>query len=316
MDPIHETYLPFGPDVLMRHFAPVKGDDDEKQLKRLAYYLASVSREKALRELTSPSLKEVQAGLQIQKDERFWIAASLLTLYYDDADTNGKQLFGRVMEKAGLTAPEGTESWADAFTGPLSLYFEANLNSPPSYRAWLSANLRERALIPFVRERGEAGGSLEGPTHADALLIAPETGTAVIFEAKVLSDLSTHVQFDAARNQLVRLIDVALDSNPGLQHPLTAPIPDRTYVVLLTPELLSPQGPGDAHRSRLYGWLIPAYMDPASGVLEKHLPHRTGSLAGVHSRLGWATWEDIESIRPGACSWLPSAGTAGSALLE
>jgi hypothetical protein len=32
------------------------------------------------------------------------------------------------------------------------------------------------------------------------MLLAPETGVAVILEAKVLSDISTHVTFDLARN--------------------------------------------------------------------------------------------------------------------
>lgn len=309
MDEIHETYLPFSADVLRKHFAPVKGEDEEQWERHLSYYLASASRAADFTNFESPSLKQEQAGLQIQKDERFWIAASLLTLFYDEAQANRSHLFGRLMERAGLAAPEGTTSWEEALAGPLDLYFEVNLNSPPSYREWLSASLDERTLIPFVRDRGEkASRRLEGPTHVDAMLVAPETGTAVVFEAKVLSDLSTHIRFDATRNQLARLVDVALDSNPALQPPLTTRIPDKTYVVLLTPELLSPRGPGDAHLSRLYGWLMPAYQDPANGLLEKHLPHRSDSLAGVHSRLGWATWEDLEAIRPGACSWLPSAG--------
>jgi hypothetical protein len=309
MNVIHETYLPFSQETLLRHFAPVRGEDEAKRKQRLAYYLASAARARDFAEAKEHTLKEEQAGLQIQKDERFWVTASLLTMYYDDPVTNGSGLFARLLNAAGLAAPEGARSWAEALTGPLHLYFEANLNSPPTYRNWLSANLDRRTMIPFVRDRGpKAGQRLEGPTHVDAMLLAPETGTAVIFEAKVLSDLSTHVQFDATRNQLVRLIDVGLDPNPDLQYPLTTRIPDRTYVVLLTPELLSPRGAEDAHLSRLYGWLMPAYRDPWSGVLEKHLPHRSESLAGVHSRLGWATWEDIEAIRPGACSWLASAG--------
>jgi hypothetical protein len=51
---------------------------------------------------------------------------------------------------------------------------------------------------------------------------APD-GVAVIFEAKVLSDVSTHVTFDVARNQLARTIDVMLEET---QHSVPAEPPE------------------------------------------------------------------------------------------
>ena len=53
------------------------------------------------------------------------------------------------------------------------------------------------------------------------MLLAAATGVAVIFEAKVLSDISTHVTFDLARNQLARSIDVMLEVNSALSAPLS-----------------------------------------------------------------------------------------------
>jgi hypothetical protein len=47
-----------------------------------------------------------------------------------------------------------------------------------------------------------SGSRLEGTTKADAMLLAEDTGVAVTFEAKVLSDVSTNVTFNVARNQL------------------------------------------------------------------------------------------------------------------
>ena len=44
-------------------------------------------------------------------------------------------------------------------------------------------------------------------------MLLAATGVAVIFEAKVLSDISAHVTFDLARNQLARSIDVMLEAN-------------------------------------------------------------------------------------------------------
>jgi hypothetical protein len=72
------------------------------------------------------------------------------------------------------------------------------------------------------------------------MLLAPATGVAVIFEAKVLSDISTHVTFDLARNQLARTIDVILEANPALPAPLSLRNPERTFLVLLTPALTQP----------------------------------------------------------------------------
>jgi hypothetical protein len=150
-------------------------------------------------------------------------------------------------------------------------------------------------------------------TRADAMLLAAATGVAVIiFEAKVLSDISTHVTFDLARNQLARSIDVMLEVNPTLAAPLP-PQARADFLVLLTPALTQPGRAGDAiSKSRLYGWLMPAYKDPNNSLLRQHLPHRDGSeLAEAAERLGWASWEDCHSVAPGACSWLTATPGTG-----
>jgi hypothetical protein len=120
----------------------------------------------------------------------------------------------------------------------------------------------------------------------------------------VLSDASSGIEFDAMRNQVARNIDVMLDANPTLPMPLSARDPDRTCLVLVTPELFR-RFPS----SRLYGWLLTNYRtDPK--LLADHLPHRgAAALAGVGSRLGWLTWEECNRIVPGACAWLPGAGS-------
>ena len=123
--------------------------------------------------------------------------------------------------RAGLRPPSGFPRWAAALAGPLALFFEVNLPSPRGYREWLRNHLDERVPIPYLREMAAARRSrLEGQTHANAMLLAPGTGVAIIFEAKVLSDVATHVTFDMARNQLARTIDVMLEENPQLPDPL------------------------------------------------------------------------------------------------
>jgi len=207
----------------------------------------------------------------------------------------------------GCGPPPGFPRWQDALAGALELFFEVNLPSPGRYRAWLRQHLDERTPIPYLKRQAKTPGTrLEGATKADATLLAPQTGAAVIFEAKVLSDISAHVTFDLARNQLARSIDVMLEANPSLAAPLNLRKPERTFLVLLTPALTQPGPAGDAiSKSRLYGWLIPAYQDPGSSLLRQHLPHRdSAELAAAAARLGGASWEDCNAVAPGACSWL------------
>ena len=249
----------------------------------------------------------------MEKDERFWVVTALMSLYHADDGSGREQSFARLLERAGLHSPPGFARWEDALAGALNLFFEVNLPSPGRYRAWLREHLGDRTPVPYLKDQAEAPGArLEGATKADAMLLAPETGVAVIFEAKVLSDISTHVTFDLARNQLARSIDVMLEANPTLPAPLSLRKPERTFLVLLTPALTQPGRAGDAiSKSRLYGWLMPAYKDPDSSLLRQHLPHRDGyELAEAAKRLGWASWEDCHSVAPVPARGLqPRAGT-------
>jgi hypothetical protein len=302
---MHETYLPFSEQAFGGHFAKVKNG---KGGDHLAYYRASLKKnrefERAVAAGLRPTSQQIRHGRQLEKDERFWVAAALMGLCHasDAAD-----LFGRLMERAEVLPPNDFASWPDAFAGPLHLYFEVSLPSPRAYQTWLRDHVDDRVTIPYLREAAAAAPRLEGSTKADAVLVAPGTGITVVFEAKVLSDVSTTVRFDVARNQLARIIDVTLDQNPLHVPPLNDRKPERTYTMLLTPRLFHPRGPTpDGHRSRLYGWLVPQYRNPASPLLARHLLHRTGEeLVGSHHRLGWATWEDVNEIRPGSCAWLP-----------
>jgi hypothetical protein len=205
----------------------------------------------------------------------------------------------------GASPPfESVASWEQALGDEQYLYFEANLPSPPAYREWLAQYLNERMLpIPYVRKRAaKAALRLEGATKVDAILIAPDTGFAVLFEAKVLSDISGGVEFDVLRNQIARNIDVMLDTNPRLAPPLNKRDPTRTCFVLLTPDLFR-----ESKESRLYGWLLDAYQKD-DALLARHLPHRSPKdLATVGARLGWLTWEECDAVLAGSCPWLSAA---------
>ena len=230
-DVLHHTYLPFTADQLRERFAPVPGPGERD--RHLRYYQASVEEARKYDELIrrgdKPTRAQTRLGRQMEKDERFWLAAALMSLYHADGGSGRGELFARLLERAGLWPPPGFPRWEDALAGALDLFFEVNLPSPGRYRAWLRDHLGERAPIPYLKKQAEARGArLEGATRADAMLLAAATGVSVIFEAKVLSDISTHVTFDLARNQLARSIDVMLEVNPALAAPLSLRKPERT----------------------------------------------------------------------------------------
>jgi hypothetical protein len=289
--------LPFTTEQLREHF--LQGAEDH-----IRYYVSSARRYHAFL-ADRPSrdgipFSEAAGPCQIEKDERFWTAATLLTLFHH-AESRG--CLATLLAGAFGAAPPvvGLDTWEACLAGPLHLSFETVLPSPPAYTEWLRAHTEERQLIPYVRHAcaGSVTKALEGPTHLDALLINLSNGFAVAFEAKVLSDISCQVSYDIRRNQIVRNLDVVLHSNDDMPEPLSCRRPDRTLLTLLTP------GTSRCHpESRLYGWLLREYRDSPE-ALARDLPHRFRDDWGVVAkRLGWMTWEDCQAVLPGACAWL------------
>jgi hypothetical protein len=211
----------------------------------------------------------------------------------------------------------------------LRVQLEVPMISPKRYYDWLSKRENYTAVNPvkYIRDAAAAvfnrpgtrrspHARLEGATYADALLVS-ETGFAVVLEAKVTSDISHGVSFDATRNQIARVLDVILGdpnsnvSRPKTDDPRTWRDPNRTLFALLTPRSFH----GKYRHTRLYGWLFDEYKrygKDGSDLLLKHLPHRDapGELAEIPTRLGWLTYEDCNEILPTSythiapCSWL------------
>ena len=307
---LHQVYLPFTEAQLREHFAPV-GVDKTSADRHLDYYRKSVqtARDWASTPPSGTPTERAQAkrsGLQMQKDERFWVVTALMSLFH--APDRVGALAALLRRCLGDVPPlDGLATWEQALgdAEKLRLFFEVSLPTPPEYRHKLAQHLEHRVLIPHVldsaRGTAVAGHALEGATKADAILIAPQTGFAVLFEAKVLADASSSIGFDVLRNQLARNIDVMLQPNPNLEEPLSQRRPERSCFVLLTPEIFRSHP-----ESRLYGWLMRDYRS-SPGALQRDLPHRAGTdLATVPSRLGWLTWEDCNRVLPGACPWLPA----------
>jgi hypothetical protein len=104
---LDSTYLPFTADQLRAHFAPVRGGGDLD--RHLAYYLASVKQARAyadqLRRGVTPAPAQARLGPQMEKDERFWLATALMSLYHQDGDATRRELFGQLLNRAGLQPP-------------------------------------------------------------------------------------------------------------------------------------------------------------------------------------------------------------------
>jgi hypothetical protein len=304
---IDDKYLRFTRDQMRQHFlvdAESQIDYFEQSAKRYRTFLDENP------DTVGIPLTKVRLPRQIEKDERFWTAASLKHIF-DHAQRNSV-LESILTRTFGAKPPvEGLGTWCECLTGQLSLYFEAQAPSPKAYIDWLRRNLPDRQLIPYIRDAAarESQRTLEGATHFDAALVNRSNGFALLIEAKVLSDISPYVSFDNLRNQMARCIDVMLEqpaepTNRCLPTAFDARKPDRSLFVLLTPEVFRRRP-----QSRLYGWLLQEYRSNPE-ALARDLPHRfDADWPKISSRLGWITFEDIESQIPGACPWLETHTT-------
>ena len=297
---MHPIYLPFTEQQLLSHFADVRQNGKStKNAKHLKYYKDSIQKyNKYLANKPNrlgKSIKEMRKPCQIEKDERFWIATCMMTIFYSQSR---RQELTKLFRNAygDLPPVRGLNTWEECFGEDLHLFFEPNLPSPRSYKEWLLRNLTERQFIPYVLM---AKKKLEGATNVDAILLNSKNGFAVIIEAKVLSDISYDITSDTMRNQIARNIDVMLEKNDELCFPLNKREPEKTLFLLITPKLFK-----DNPSSRLYGYKIKEYKtDPES--LSDDLPHRENcDRQNISSRLGWLTWEDFKSVNKNCCLWL------------
>ena len=304
MDTILDAkYLPFTEELLLDHFAKVRyrGQCIRNERHR-NYYRNSLRRYHAYLadnpDLRGKPLSEMSRPCQVEKDERFWVASCMMTIFHNDLR---EQMLQELFTLAYGNTPPLTklDSWEDCLGGDLKLFFEANLPSPLLYKEWLLQNLRQRHFIPHILSSAYGKRYLEGPTHVDAILINPSNGFAVVVEAKLLSDISYQITYDVTRNQIARIIDVMLEQNNRLCEPLSKRDPDGTLFLLLTPEIFKTY---PSHR--LYGYKFNDYKKNPESIASD-LPHRKDrAWREVSNRLGWLTWEDFHKINENCCPGL------------
>ena len=299
---MHPIYMPFTEEQLESHFARVKKGREclPAAKKHLDYYKKSLSgyRNCPERKELRKSLEEIKRPCQVEKDEKFWTAACLMTVFH--SKTQAAELI-KLFRKAYGDVPPLSEfgSWEECVKGELHLFFETNLPSPKPYTAWLRENLNNRQLIPYILDSDNGKKNLEGPTNVDAILMNSDNGFALIVEAKVLSDISYQVTYDVMRNQIARNVDVMLDKNPLLAPPLDERDPEKTLFLLLTPRRFQ-ENPA----SRLYGYKFNEYKSNPE-MLGQDLPHRTDcDWTAISKRLGWLSWEDFKGVNEDSCRWL------------
>jgi hypothetical protein len=300
--PIDPTYLPFTPDQLRPHFLR-DADKHIAQFRRSAQAYRDFLKNNP--ERAGIPLALARGACQIEKDERFWTITALKHLF--DAP-NARQAMAEVFSRTFSPPPSlpGLPDWAACLEGELALFFEAPVSSPAAYVSWLRENLASRQMIPYVRHAAQRASAhvLEGRTNVDAVIINADNGFTLMVEAKLLSDVSTSVAFDHARNQLARNLDVLLEPPANGLISLSRRRPERSVIAVLTPSWFK-----EHPRTRLYGYLMEDYRTRPERIGED-LPHRTGGdWPALAQRLGWMTFEDIEDIVPGACPWLGDGGS-------
>ena len=265
---LHDVFLPFPAEELLEHFVDTgrRGDDP---LRHLTAWRARIA---------AADLKRESDPAFLDRDETLWTAGALLAIHrHPDARDRWRRLLTQVLgETPPIDEPLG---WDELLGDRMRLFFEVGLPSPPAYSAWLREHLDTRH--PLAAQRAASAASpraLEGRTHLDAMLLNPATGFAVHFEAKVLSDIDTKTKHDALRNQLARNIDCMAAPAGGSATILAKRRPERSFLVLLTPELFRTQLDESALRTsdaRLHdrsGRARPRPAAPRSGDMRRSLP--------------------------------------------
>ena len=178
--PIHSRYLPFSEDHLLRHF--LRADPERRQLR---YYRESAQRYTShLSRRRSPArplaLADMRLPRQIEKDERFWVVACLMSYFHAP---NRTELLASLLRSAFADPgpPVDLASWQDCLEGDLHLFFEVDLPSPRTYREALRNGRVGEHPIPYVREAAarDSERALEGPTQVDAVIVNRTNGFAV-----------------------------------------------------------------------------------------------------------------------------------------
>ena len=159
---MHPIYLPFTEQQLLSHFADVRQKGVcNKNDRHLKYYEDSVKRyDEYLAnnpDRKSKSISDMRLPCQIEKDEIFWIATSMMTIFY--SQSREQELTKLFRSAYGALPPvRGLNTGEECFGEDLYLFFEPNLPSPSSYKKWLFKDHTKRQFIPYVLDSARLYG--------------------------------------------------------------------------------------------------------------------------------------------------------------
>lgn len=305
---IDKTYLPFSEAILKKYF--LENKKGTSQQKHAMKFINSAKNYSTNLKSQSSKIKN-----QIQKDETFWTASTLITIF--ESPNRNKELIQLLKIAFGDIPPlKDFNSWEECFEEKpkqnkeekedyLKMYFETNYPSPTDYLEWLKTNIDKQTFIPYMSEQAkiniQKNRHLEGPTNVDCIFINTTNGFSVMIEAKVLSDISYAVTYDCQRNQLIRNVDIMLEEYTKLHIDLNKKDSNNTLFMLLTPKKFK-----DQPHSRLYGFMYNEYKNSISSI-QADLLHRNLDIEqakDISNRIGWITWEDFKHTNSNCCKWL------------
>jgi hypothetical protein len=298
---MEDTWMPFTEDQLSSHFSKDGKKGKDGLSKHLDHFRDSI--EIYNKQFMSDNrgyqrlVDDLSGPCQIEKDEKFWTASTLMTLYH--SETRVKDLSNVFKKAYGSDKPPLTtfQTWEECFQGNLSLIFELNFTPTPAYLKWLKKNRKDRHIVPYIINADLDEEKLEGNSKIDAVFINETNNFAALIEAKVTSDLSHDVRYDLTRNQFARFLDCLIEPSISKKSNFVLK-PDKMLFVLLSPKIVR-----DNPNSRFYGMKFKEYTRN-SLTIGQDLPHRSDvDWNNLSKRLGWLTWEDCHDVNLKCCPW-------------
>jgi hypothetical protein len=300
---MEETWMPFTEKQLDDHFIEHGSKGPDGLTGHLKGFRKSINKYQD-DFLNNPKKYDQPVGdlvgpCQIEKDEEFWTASTLMNLYYSSTRVEDLTKAFKIAFNSDTPPSKYFKTWEECFTGDLVLLFELNMSSPPSYLNWLKRNRLDRHFVPYVLKGRMNEEVLEGKSWIDAVFINRDNGFSVLIESKVESDISVHIRYDALRDQMIRLIDFMIEPRISKQITNLHFEPEKILTILLTPKIIK-----EHPSSRLYGMKYREFSKNPKSIGDD-MPHRTNiDWSSISKRIGWLTWEDCNAVNPKCCPWV------------
>ncbi len=250
--------------LLFEEAIPMCFKPPEERLKKLNTWVQNAN---IARNLTKPNLEAFQNQYDKAEELITFYTFAPLALSQDRVS-----LINHVLSLAKVKA--STSSVVD-------LALERQYEAPRGYVEWIRQEVKKHP-VRYIREqavRHQPNQRLESNSHIDAFI---ETDNLLIFfELKFTSDIAHETTFNPSRNQLARIVDVALEANKTKDK--------QVLIILSTPRSLFDK------KNRLYYYKIQEYENLSSVAQDiewRNPSDVTKNLLGVR----WVALEDLIQV--------------------